>query len=407
MSAHTLSRFRLMDLTLVVAVLVVAWPQVELSAQETDARWLPWFGCWDAVAEGAPMLCFMPREGDRGVDLVTVVDGDIVSRETVLADGLDQTVNREGCEGWERAEFSEDGRRVYFRSEFICAGDIASNTTGVMSMVTPREWVDIKSVEVDGETAPFVMRYLMASAASVEAAGLDDVTVGREGSLQAARYRASRPVTIDNVLDVNAHVDIEGLEAWVAEASEKFPINTKSLVQMADAGLPDSVIDLMIAISFPDDFAIDRDPDGPRDGFDENTRFRGPSRYGLASGYYGRYYNDPFFVDRYYSPYYGYRYSRYGYGSIYGYGGYGVYSPTVVVVAHHDDSHTSSTGGAGRVVRGRGYSSGGGSRRATASSGGSSKAPSAASSSSARNKRSPSRSSSSTGRKAKRRGGGL
>jgi hypothetical protein len=380
-------------------------PSAGLSAQETDSRWLPWLGCWDAVAEDAPMVCFLSGTEGEGVEIVTIIDGDVASRETILADGLNQSVSREGCEGWERTEFSDDRQRVYFQSELLCGENVSTRATGLMAMQTPFEWIDIKSMVVDGESAPFVMRYLLASAPAVEAAGMSDITAGMERKIQAARYRASRPATIENVLEVSLRMDPAAVEAWLAELNQEFEVNAESLVEMADAGVPESVIDLMVAISFPDEFAIDRGPNGRGvNGLAGDDVAYGQSQYGSASSYYGRYYNDPFFLGRYYSPFYGYRYSPFGYGPIYGYGGFGVYSPTVVVVDRRGDDE-GTTRRRGRVVNGRGYSSGGRSRGSSSASSGRSRGSSAAGSSARRGSTSSGSSRSSGGRKAKRRGG--
>jgi hypothetical protein len=391
----------------VVLFAALSIPSAGLDAQETDTKWLPWVGCWNAVAEAAPMLCFVPKNGEEGIELVTVVDGEISSRETILSDGRDQPVDREGCKGWERTEFSKDSRRVYFQSELVCGEDVATNSTGLMAMQTPFEWVDIKSVEVDGASAPFVMRYVLAPKAVAESAGLQEVGAGLERRIQTARNRAAQRITIDDVLEVIPRMDTEAVEAWIAETNQEFDVNAKSLVRMADAGVPETVIDLIVAISFPREFAIDRGPNGRgAEGLLGDDESFDRSRYGAAGTYYGRYYDDPFFLGRYYSPYYGNRYSSFGYGSLYGYGGFGVYSPTVVVVDRRndgDDNVVANRGG-GRVINGRGYSSG--SRRGSRASSGGSRSGSSASGSSAR-RGSAGSSSSSSGRKAKRRGGGF
>ena len=43
---------------------------------------------------------------------------------TIRADGIDRQTSREGCDGWERTSFSDDGHRVYLRAEFVCEGDV-------------------------------------------------------------------------------------------------------------------------------------------------------------------------------------------------------------------------------------------------------------------------------------------
>ena len=129
-----------------LGVLVGAWLLMEVpmaAAQEVvDSRWAPWIGCWQDLDEmaQAPLLCVVPLDREAGVELLTVLDGQVVSRESIVTDGEQHLLTREECGGWERAEFSGDARRIYVRSEFNCGDSSPRTSTGVMSMVSPSEW---------------------------------------------------------------------------------------------------------------------------------------------------------------------------------------------------------------------------------------------------------------------------
>ena len=101
------------------------------SAQSMDSRWLPFVGCWEAVGgeEEVGLLCFTPD--GVGVELANVLDGEVVSTERLVADGAERDVSAEGCEGWESIEFSQDGRRAFTRTEFLCSEGEARSGTGV------------------------------------------------------------------------------------------------------------------------------------------------------------------------------------------------------------------------------------------------------------------------------------
>lgn len=385
-------------------VLLIAGSTLPARAQLADLRWQPWLGCWEAVGESAdaPVLCLAPLSEEDGIEMITLIDEQVVSREMILSDGRDHRVTQEGCDGWERAEFSDDSHRVFFNSEFVCEGDVRRKSSGVMSMLRfPMEWLDVRAVEVDGQSVPWVLRYRIASQAYFEAAGLTDMADKRL-AVESARIAASSALTLDHMIEASSKVDPEVVEAWVAETGEPFALDASRLKQMADAGVPDGVIDVMIAVSYPEDFVLDTGDgaDVPlRAGYETRDGIRrrsGPSRY-VESFYdpfydpyvrYGRY--SAFGYSRYglgYSRYGGYggyglgygRYGRYGgYGVSYGgYGGYGygsggysVYRPRVVFVGRRP---TEAAGG--RAVMGRGYTRSGGvaaSRGAsTRSSGGS------------------------------------
>lgn len=399
-------------------VTVVAQPATGQD-RDYDARWLPWLGCWEPMPgpddSDSRMLCLRSLPGGEGVEMLTVVEGEIASSETIRADGMNQQTSREGCEGWERTSFSDRGYRVYLRAEFVCEGGVERTSAGLMSMVSPYEWLDVRTVDVAGESVPWVLRYQLATREAVEAAGLEGIAADRVMAQQSVRIAASSALTIEDVIDASANMDATAVEAWVVERGDQFALDASRLVSMADAGVPERVIDMVVAVSYPDHFVVDR---GLEDGAElAESEYSRRGSYGRAgrTGYgYGRYY-DPFFLSPFYSPYAGYGYysaSRYGFGYGlgygfgyggygFGYGGYGVYRPTVVVVGRRQPA----SGERPRAVRGRGYTRGPGSastgsagaRPAGSSSGRASAAPSRSGSSSSGSKAS--------GRKAKPRGG--
>ena len=379
-----------------LVVLVVA--PLPLGAQETDSRWLAWMGCWQPADGGVEavdaMLCFRSVSSGVGVEMISVENGEIADRQTVWADGQTHETALEGCVGWDRGDFASQRGRVYLSSEHVCEGGVERTSTGLFAMVSSEEWVDVKVVEVGGQSVPWVMRYRLATQSAADAAGLGDIAAGMSMAVRSARVAASAPPAVADVIEASQYVAEEGVQAWIAERNSPLALDANQLIRMADAGVSEEVIDVVVAVSYPSHFAVDRDAD-------EYGRY-GP----MYGGSYGRWgYYDPFYGSLFYSPF---GYNRYGYGG--GYGGYGgYYRPTIVVVDRAD------TGG-GRVINGSGYaprSSGSGrtARRANPSSGGTTRSAgsrgSTGSSMGSSRGGGASRTGSSTGRTARRRGGGL
>ena len=380
-----------------LGVLVGAWLLMVVpmaAAQEVDSRWAPWIGCWRAVDETAaaaftatatasaeaPLLCVVPLAGEAAIEMLTVVDGQVVSRESIFTDGRQHGVSREECEGWEGAEFSADSHRIYVRSELTCAAGSHRSSTGLMSMVSPFEWLDVRTMDVDGQSVPWAIRYRLASQADFEAAGQEDLFSAQGSEVRMARMVASIPIVVDDVIEAAGRVSAETLQLWVVERGEPFALDASRLIEMADAGVPPGVIDVVVAVSYPEKFVVnERLSAGPRPGEAVGGRsslgygrglspFEDPfydpySRYGYYSHYGSRY---PYGLGYYggfgYGPgfYLGYGYGYGGYG--YGFGGYygGGYGPPIVVVGRRGAGPT-----AGRVVRGGGYTSAGGSGEST------------------------------------------
>ena len=329
------------------SAMLVAVSAAPMAAQEMDGRWMAFVGCWEPVSEVSEDGILCVQFADDGVEAYTMLDGEVATSDLMVADGSRQESSAEGCEGWESAEFSADGRRVFTRSEFVCGGEVRRTATGVMSLIEPTEWIDVRSVDVDGEAVAWVQRYRLVGPSRMAEEGVDDFTQDIGMALRASRIAAARTVELEHVREAATKIDDKAVEAWVAARGDRFDVDADALIELADAGVSASVIDVVVAVSFPMHFAIDEGRSGAvRSGAVRQIAGGG---IGIRRGYGfgGRsFFWDPFYYgySSYYSPY---SYGRGFYGSPYG----GYYSPTTVVVDRRD------TGG--RVYNGRGYRQGG------------------------------------------------
>ena len=367
----------------VTAVAAIAAP---VSGQEpVDSRWLAWLGCWETPGEAGPMTCFLPSGDSDTVERVTIHNGDVRS-EILHADGRARTISSEGCDGTHSLQFSDDERRVYATLSMQCEGGETRASRSLLAFVGPDAWIDVTAADVAGREVSWVTPYQPASPERVRDAGIADAAAGRQLAVQSARYAATGPLTVDAIIDAHAAVGSEAVRSWIGQQGQILELNADHLVRLADAGVAPEVIDVAVAVSFPEEFQVSRQPD--ESVADDRDRRR--VAYGAFWPYYDRYggwysYNDPFYSQRFGSPYH--RYNPYGWGG-WTYGG-----PTVVIVRPVDEAPDRG----GRVIKGRGYSSNsGGSGAARPRGNGDSGSSKATASSRASG-------SSSTGRKAKRR----
>jgi hypothetical protein len=338
-----------------------AAPAQAWAAEDLDSRWLGWLGCWQATqaAGVSETVCVVPASEGSGIELITYAGGAELGREALVADGTRRTLSEGGCTGWESAEWASDNRRVHLRSELTCEGGHTRTLSGVIAFATPTEWLDIQVVGSADEAIGRGVRVVRYRAVSGEQARMLGAAVPTERVLavEMARRANAVPLTIATVLEDVAALDREAVEALLVERAARFPLNARRLVELDGAGVPTEVIDLMVALSNPQRFAIDHAarsgdvrPAQPRTGdvaaFDD--RYRTGGYYGR--GGIGRF--DPF--DPYNRYGYGLGYGSYGYGYGSPYRGgyyYGGYQPVIVVVSPEGES--ASRGG--RVVRGSGF----------------------------------------------------
>jgi len=318
----------------------------------TDPRWLAFLGCWESNA--ATRVCVVPAPGASAVDLVTIVNGQVAARERIAATGERQPRSRDNCTGWESAEWSALGQRIYLRSEYACAGAAARSASGLIAMSGDGQWLHVQGVTVRGQTGIRVLRYWEAAPDSGLPSEIVAALQAGVWAVSEARATAGAPLATDDVVEASRHVDAPVLEAWLAERGEPFAIDAKRLVALADAGVPPRVIDLMVALSYPRAFAINaasRQTER-RVGQADVSQTGGAGPIGLVGPIEPYCYG----AHSWYSQN-AYDCSGFGYGgySPYGFGGYGWYpggSPFTIVLLNSGGSPRSH----GRVVNGRGYS---------------------------------------------------
>src|SRR5579884_788520 len=77
-------------------------------AAQTDSRWYPFLGCWASdTAAGraahAGAMCIVPVSGSTGVESLSLIDGKIILRHRLDANGRAQPIDNQGCTGHEVA----------------------------------------------------------------------------------------------------------------------------------------------------------------------------------------------------------------------------------------------------------------------------------------------------------------
>jgi len=330
----------LLPLTALTAIL--ASTPVATAAQEVDDRWLPWTGCWQAESDG--LLCIEMADG--GVEFLSVGDEGVVSEQSIVADGVARPIEDETCSGTEAAEFSLDGERVYLREDVTC-GAQSQIVHGVIAMLSPSEWVDIRGA--DNGRGVYSRTFRRVSDAFATSRGFPDANNDDDLTARMRRWAVSEPSDIDDLLEVLDRTGEGVTSAWVLEQIDPFPVNAEFLVALDEAGIPDDVIDVMVAQAFPNEFYVADNGAGRR------------SSAGLAGGSGAFVGGSPFLVgDPFFNPW-SWRYrgfgNAFGWGPGFGVGGFGFgwpFNERVIVVRRSGDFPTTTRNGV-RPVPGGGY----------------------------------------------------
>jgi hypothetical protein len=319
-----------------------------LTVAGADSSWSPFLGCWSLIedevrqpllgdleesAEPAepteddvPALVCLAPEGD-GVRIQTFSGDEAFLEEKLVADGQRHPIAQGKCQGWQQLDWSKDASMLFTRSELTCEEGRTRSITGVSMLTGASTWVELQSIGTGDGQAVLIRRF---RAASEEVSRLRAPSLTEEQVQDAveARFRmATTPMSITDVVEASSRVAPEVVEAALLERGARYPLDSESLLRLSEGSVPPSVIDLMVALSFPEEFAVERP-----------SASWGGGGGGMGWGYTGY---DPFFDSAFAYPYY---FAPFGY--------YYWYAPrNPIYVLPPDDA----PGAAGAVVEGRGY----------------------------------------------------
>jgi hypothetical protein len=405
------------------AVFLACAASARAQGAQTDARWEAWLGCWTPASTliraigraQTSVVCVVPGSSASAVEVLTVSGGKVIDRTHVDTDGRQHPLTKEGCTGWQSAKWSPSARRVYLKSEFTCKGALATHVSALYAMAGSGEWVDVQDLRVDKNVGVHAIRYRQATDPGPLPAEIAQKLPPRSLARSAAMLAASSAPSLKDIEEASRALDPSVVSTWLIQVDEvtmekPAPVNATQLAQLADAGVPASVIDVVVGLSYPKVLAVNPVnygqvarqgsdsaysqygrydeygvagpylPTQPAIGFD---RFGDPI-YAGGAGYlndcaafgYGAY--DLGWNSMYpqlgcgygYAPYLGFGgYPLYGgYGGGYYGGGYygGGYYGTPVVVPKGTGSSPGTMSAHGHVVYGHGYSRGGNGSNGTA-----------------------------------------
>ena len=103
-------------------------------------------------------------------------------------------------------------------------------------------WVDVQVVEIAGRESIRVRRYRRAP----------------DQRAAPIAPRPGAPLTLDEVKEASGKVSPRAVEAALIATNARFDLNSRRLIDLDDAGVPDTVIDVMVALSYPERFVVER-----------------------------------------------------------------------------------------------------------------------------------------------------
>lgn len=244
--------------TLALALLVASAASIGAQGVETGPRWTGWIGCWSVAPAdmqaidrpgGVRLVCVTPTASTNVAHVSLRADGREFFRDTIDATGTPRAVERNGCAGSERASWSADGRRVYLKSSVVC-GDAATDVTAILSLTPAGEWLDVRSIQTRGGTEVQVMRYRDIGTPSVVPSEVATLVTERTAAIKDARNAAAAKLEAKDVAEAWRVVGNAALvEVWMLENGLQVGTDSRTLQELADAGVPAQITDAMVSLA--------------------------------------------------------------------------------------------------------------------------------------------------------------
>jgi hypothetical protein len=272
---------------LVIALALAPWSAgaqlATTPAPSVDGRWAPWLGCWEpdrASPSARGVRVCIGADGPRGVKVLTLQDASVAAEESIVADGAAHPAADHDCRGTAVTEWARQRTGLYRRSELTCGQQGARTVHDLWFVASDRTWVEVTVRDDHGQRSVRIRRHQPAVDQSLP----EGIALGLPPTkaFLAALHAAGAPWTVAAVIEANARLPREGVQAAVAEAGEPFALDAKSLVQLSDAGVDSSIIDLMVALTYPRRFEVRYASGGSRGWIDADDWFFAP-----MYGFYG------------------------------------------------------------------------------------------------------------------------
>lgn len=355
-----------------------------------DEHWRGYLGCWSTSVAGAPgpMVCLVPTADRQTVEMMTVVGDSITSSTPISATGTKVQRSRDGCTGWETGRWSMDERRLYTTAEYTCGDGVTQQSSGLFAMQGSDTFSRVEGVKTKSGMRVRIVRFDAQNDSAIIPASIARRLPGQNSlPMLGARAEAGSALTTADVADAARAVAAPVVEAWLGDRNEAMVLAAKDLRALRDAGVPGSVVDMLVAVSNPSVFALAaggrpdvraQDPFARRANSAEMAQRRrdqmvmlalhdaslwgyGYGSFGYGDFGYGR--NAGFFPYSmlrfgggfplsFWSPY-----NNYGYNGYNGYNNGWLPGNAPYVIVPREPSVAERTG---RAVNGRGYTQGGG-----------------------------------------------
>jgi hypothetical protein len=351
----------LLALTLTATSAFAQPPAAPAATSTVDSRAAAWLGCWrmdDDLAGTGPRMCITPEK--NGVRMQTVIGTQLGIDELAIPDGVAHPVVDSECKGTDLAQWSQDGARMFRTTTVTCGKEAPRTIKSVAFMAAGPSWVTVQHVSGDAASPSVrVQRYRRAANQTLHNGAKAPQP---EAGLALRTTPEMTKWSVDDVIEASNQLPAEAVQAALTEVHHGFDLSKQALLALDAGGVNEQVIDLMVALTYPKKFVVERRGGGSSpsgiltgNGWFDPMMMSGMTMAPDCFSQYGYGYRSYYSMcnSMGYSPF---GYDSYGYNRYYGYnGGYYGWVPVGAVPPGSGGGDTVEPASDGRAINGRGY----------------------------------------------------
>ncbi len=251
---------------LLLAFLVLLFPGSAVAQTSSEVRanssLAPWIGKWTIIEDRSAdrtnetnlsVIVEIRRTADnKGLEIVRKIPQGPDVKEVLVPDGTRRPVDEKNCSGWQIAQLIPEAGAIISSSEMSCKDSGSFTTSNLKMILANDQMVDILGIKTAGQTRIATRRLRFEQ----ETTSAEDSRSRMTAMM--ARTAAAAPWNLNTIARLSGIVDTPVLEAALLERNVRLSITAKSLRQMEADKIPKEIIDLLVALAFPNKFDIQK-----------------------------------------------------------------------------------------------------------------------------------------------------
>src|SRR4029453_7944961 len=182
---------------------------------------------------------------------------------TVIPDKVARPLDDRECKGTTRSEWSRNNQRLFRFTDVACGTETPRKLSGVAFLLEGPILVDVQYADLAENKSVRVRRFHRSGNQKLP----DGSMAPRSADIRGTAFGA--PWTVEDVIEASGKISADAVQAAISEVGAGFRLDKSSLLAMDKAGVQGNVIDLMVALSYPKRFVVERASAPAHSGFDK------------------------------------------------------------------------------------------------------------------------------------------